>query len=41
MARRTSFDEDYYRRFYGDDPVHTAEKVAAIAAKLNASVESR
>jgi SAM-dependent methyltransferase len=39
MTRRTSFDEDYYRRFYGDDPVHTAEKVAALASAVHSLTE--
>ena len=31
MPRRTDFDGEYYARFYDDDPVHTAAKVAHLA----------
>lgn len=35
MAARRSFDEAYYARFYGDDPVHTASKVASLASAVH------
>lgn len=32
---RREFDADYYRRFYEDDPVHTAESVARLASAVD------
>lgn len=32
---RRDFDADYYRRFYEDDPVHTAESIAHLATAID------
>lgn len=32
---RREFDAEYYRRFYEDDPVHTAESVAHLASAVD------
>jgi SAM-dependent methyltransferase len=35
VSRRDRFDESYYARFYGDDPVHTAELVGHLASAVH------
>ena len=32
---RTIFDDSYYQRFYNEDPVHTAQKVAQLATAVD------
>jgi SAM-dependent methyltransferase len=32
---RTNFDQDYYRRFYDDDPVHTRHTINALATGVH------
>lgn len=35
MARRRDFDGEYYARFYGDDPVHTRDRIAHLASAVH------
>jgi len=32
---RSEFDDEYYRKFYDDDPVHTASKIATLASAVH------